>query len=65
MPDLSGFPVTRRWPPQHPDRLQLYSLATPNGVKVSAMLEETGIPYEVHKISFADNDQTTPEFLSL
>ena len=65
MERLSDFPITRRWPAQHPERLQLYSLATPNGVKVSIMLEETGIPYEVHKIDFAKRDQRTPEYLSL
>ncbi|MGG7645169.1 glutathione S-transferase family protein [Rhodovulum sp. YNF3179] len=65
MTDLSGFPITRRWPPQNPGILQLYSLTTPNGIKVSAMLEETGLPYEAHRISFADKDQFTPEFLSL
>ncbi len=52
MPDLSKFPITKRWPAQHPDRLQLYSLPTPNGVKVSIMLEEIGLPYEVHLIDF-------------
>jgi GST-like protein len=50
---------------QHPERLQLYSLATPNGVKVSIMLEETGLPYEVHKLSFETGDQQSPEFLAL
>lgn len=65
MADLSMFPVTSRWPAAHPDRLQLYSLATPNGVKVSIMLEETGLPYEAHLVEFARNDQKTPEFLSL
>ena len=65
MSDLSTFPITARWPAQHPDRLQLYSLPTPNGVKVSIMLEEIGLPYEPHLINFAKNDQTTPEFLSL
>jgi GST-like protein len=65
MPDLSAFPVTKRWPAQHPDRLQLYSLPTPNGVKVSIMLEELGLPYEVHLIDFNKDDQKTPEFLSL
>jgi GSH-dependent disulfide-bond oxidoreductase len=65
MPDLSAFPITRRWPAQHPDRLQLYSLPTPNGVKVSIMLEEIGLPYEVHLVDFNKNDQKTPEFLSL
>ena len=65
MSALSDFPVTQKWPAQHPDRLQLYSLPTPNGVKVSIMLEETGLPYEVHLVDFGKNDQLTPEFLSL
>src|ERR1700753_3116549 len=64
-PDLSTFPITKRWPAQHPDRLQLYSLPTPNGVKVSIMLEEIGLPYEVHLVDFGKDDQKTPEFLSL
>lgn len=65
MTDLSKFPITRRWPAQHPDRLQLYSLNTPNGVKVSIMLEETGLPYEPHLVDIAKNESWTPEFLSL
>ena len=65
MPDLSAFPITHKWPAQHPDRLQLYSLPTPNGVKVSIALEELGLPYEPHLVSFDTNDQTSPEFLSL
>jgi GST-like protein len=65
MSTLSSFPITKRWPAQHPDRLQLYSLNTPNGVKASIMLEETGLPYEPHLIDFNKNDQKTPEFLSL
>src|SRR5256885_14577957 len=65
MADLSAFPITKRWPAKHPDRLQLYSLNTPNGVKVSIMLEETGLPYEPHLIDFNKGDQKTPEFLSL
>ncbi len=65
MTDLSAFPITRKWPAKHPDRLQLYSLPTPNGVKVSIMLEECGLPYEAHRVSFDTNDQLTPEFLSL
>ena len=65
MNDLSSFPITQKWSAQHPDRLQLYSLPTPNGVKVSIMLEETGLPYEVHLVRFDQNDQTSPEFLSL
>ncbi|TFZ06635.1 glutathione S-transferase [Ramlibacter henchirensis] len=63
--DLSAFPITRKWPAQHPDRLQLYSLPTPNGVKVSIALEETGLPYEVHRVDFDKHDQLSPEFLSL
>src|SRR5499433_1949897 len=62
---LSDFPITKRWPAQHPDRLQLYSLPTPNGVKVSIMLEETGLPYEPHLVDFNKDDQKSPEFLSL
>ena len=65
MTDLSAFPITRKWPAQHPERLQLYSLPTPNGVKVSILLEELGLAYEVHLVSFEKNDQTSPEFLSL
>ena len=58
-------PINHKWPAQHPDRLQLYSLTTPNGVKVSIMLEELGLPYEPHLVSFETNDQMSPEFLSL
>ncbi len=65
MSDLSAFPITRRWPAKHPDRLQLYSLPTPNGVKVSIMLEEIGLPYEPHTIDIGKNETWTPEFLSL
>ncbi|MCY1499465.1 Disulfide-bond oxidoreductase YfcG [compost metagenome] len=65
MHDLSVFPITRKWPATRPDRLQLYSLPTPNGVKVSIMLEETGLPYEPHLVSFERNEQLSPEFLSL
>jgi GST-like protein len=65
MADLSAFPITKKWPAVHPDRIQLYSLPTPNGVKVSIMLEETGLPYEVHLVSFETQDQLTPEFISL
>lgn len=65
MTDLSRFPITRKWPAQHPERLQLYSLPTPNGVKVSILLEETGLPYEPHLVSFDRNDQLSTEFRSL
>ncbi|MEO8312369.1 MAG: glutathione S-transferase C-terminal domain-containing protein [Caldimonas sp.] len=65
MNDLSVFPITRKWPAGHPDRLQLYSLPTPNGVKVSIALEETGLPYEPHRVAFDRDDQKSPEFTSL
>ncbi len=62
---LAEFPITKKWPAQHPNLLQLYSLPTPNGVKVSIMLEETGLAYEPHLVSFDNNDQLSSEFLSL
>ncbi|MEN0037786.1 MAG: glutathione S-transferase N-terminal domain-containing protein [Cellvibrio sp.] len=65
MSNISHFPITHKWPAQHPERLQLYSLPTPNGVKVSIMLEETSLAYEPHLVSFETNDQLSPEFLSL
>jgi GSH-dependent disulfide-bond oxidoreductase len=65
MSTLDAFPITKKWPARHPDRLQLYSLPTPNGVKASIMLEETGLPYEAHLVRFDTNDQFSPEFLSL
>ncbi len=65
MPDLSHFPITGRWPALRPDVIQLYSLPTPNGVKVSVALEEMGLDYEPHLVDFGQNDQMTPEFLSL
>jgi GST-like protein len=63
--DLSSYAVTKKWPARHPERLQLYSLPTPNGVKVSIMLEETGLPYEPHRVRFESNDQASAEFRSL
>jgi GSH-dependent disulfide-bond oxidoreductase len=65
MKTLADFPITAKWPPQHPERLQLYSLPTPNGQKVSIALEELGLAYEPHLVSFDRNDQLSPEFLSL
>lgn len=65
MADLSGFPITRRWPATRPEAIQLYSLTTPNGVKASIMLEECGLDYEAHLVDFGKQDQMTPEFLSL
>jgi len=65
MASLADFPITKKWPPKHTERIQLYSLPTPNGVKVSIALEETGLAYEPHLVDFNKNDQTSPEFLSL
>jgi len=65
MIDLSAFPITQKWPAQYPEWIQLYSLPTPNGVKVSIMLEEIGLPYEPHRVGFDTNDQMSPQFLSL
>jgi len=65
MADLSAFPIATRWPANYPDRIQLYSLNTPNGVKASIMLEETGLPYEPHLVDIGANESHTPEFLAL
>jgi GST-like protein len=65
MSDLSAFPITQRWPAMEPNKLQLYSAPTPNGVKVSIMLEELGLPYEAHYVDIGANESWTPEFLSL
>jgi GST-like protein len=65
MADLCKFPITRRWPATNPDILQLYSINSPNGVKVSIMLEEVGLPYEPHLVVIGENETWTPEFLSL
>jgi len=65
MTDLSAFPVATKYPAEHPDRLQLYSLGTPNGLKISVMLEEIELPYEAHKVRFDTNDQFSPAFLAL
>jgi GST-like protein len=65
MSALSAFPIAKRWPAKHPDRLQLYSVPTPNGVKVSIALEEIGLPYEPHAIDIGKNESWTPEFLAL
>src|ERR1700688_3375715 len=65
MNDLSDFPITRKWPAEHTDKIQLYSLPTPNRVRISIMLEETGLPYEPHLVRFENNEQLSPEFVSL
>lgn len=65
MSDLSSFPIALRWPAQHPDRIQLYSFPTPNGVKASIALEELGLPYEAHRVDIMKNETWTDDFLSL
>ncbi len=65
MADLSQFPITKRWPAKNPDVIQLYSFPTPNGVKISTVLEELGLEYEPHLVTLADADVKSPEFLSL
>ncbi|WP_037076541.1 glutathione S-transferase N-terminal domain-containing protein [Neorhizobium vignae] len=65
MADLSAFPITSKWPAENPDVLQLYSTPTPNGVKVSIMLEEIGLPYEPHFINIGADETWGPEYLSL
>ncbi|CUH16354.1 Disulfide-bond oxidoreductase YfcG [Jannaschia seosinensis] len=65
MADLSAFPIARKWVPQDPTKLQLFSFPTPNGVKASIMLEETGLPYEAHRVTLSDEDVKSEAFLSL
>ncbi|MDJ0824740.1 MAG: glutathione S-transferase N-terminal domain-containing protein [Rhodobacter sp.] len=65
MTTLENFPITRKWPPADPTVIQLYAFPTPNGVKASIMLEETGLPYEAHRVTLSDADVKSPEFLSL
>lgn len=65
MADLSAFAITRQYPATRPDVLQLYSFPTPNGVKVSIMLEETGLDYEPHLVDISKNETWTPDYLTL
>ncbi|MRH21558.1 glutathione S-transferase N-terminal domain-containing protein [Rhodovulum strictum] len=65
MTTLADFPVTHRWPPRDPQAIQLYSYPTPNGVKVSILLEETSLPYDAHRVDINAGDQMTEAFLSL
>ena len=65
MKSVTEHPINGRWPAANPEVLQLYSFPTPNGVKVSIMLEEIGLPYEAHKVGLSDADVKSPEFLSL
>ncbi|SEQ11726.1 GST-like protein [Devosia sp. YR412] len=65
MADLSSFPITKTWPAANPEVIQLYSFPTPNGVKVSIMLEETGLAYEPHAVNIMKNETWDAPFLSL
>jgi GSH-dependent disulfide-bond oxidoreductase len=65
MANLQSFPVARRWPPKHPDRIQLYSFPTPNGVKISIALEELGLSYEAHLVDILKNETHSEDFLAL
>lgn len=65
MADLSHFPITQRWVPRNPDKLQLFSFPTPNGIKVSIALEEVGLPYEVHRVTQSPDDVRSDAFKSL
>jgi GST-like protein len=65
MSKLADFAITHKWPAKDERVIQLYSLPTPNGVKVSIMLEETGLAYEPHLVRFDQNDQKSDAFLSL
>ena len=65
MSDLTAFPIAARWPLRTPGAIQLYSLPTPNGVKVSIALEEMGLTYDAHLVDFSTDDQLSPAFLSL
>lgn len=58
-------PIFAKWPAQYPDRIQLFSAPTPNGVKVGIMLEETALPYEPHRIDIMANESHDPAFLAL
>ena len=63
--NVSDYPIARRWPAEHPERIQLYSFPTPNGVKISIALEELGLAYEPHLVTLSDEDVKSDEFLSL
>jgi GST-like protein len=45
--------------------IELYSWTTPNGHKIHIMLEETGLPYRVHKINLGAKEQTAPDYLKI
>jgi len=50
---------------QSTDPIQLYYWPTPNGWKISIMLEECGLPYDVRLVNIGRGEQFTPEFLAI
>lgn len=60
---MSGSPFPSRWAPRNPDIIQLYSMNTANGQKVSVCLEEMGLDYEAHLVNFRLGEQLEPEYL--
>ncbi len=57
--------MSRKWPVQYPDRIQLYSLGTPNGQKIAVALEEMALPYEAHRVDIMAGDQFSDEFIAI
>lgn len=62
---MSQSLIEAQWPPTHPDRIQLYTLPTPNGVKASIALEEMGLDYDAHRIDIMAGDQFTDAFKAI
>lgn len=57
--------MSQKWPVQHPERIQLYSLGTPNGQKIAVALEEMELPYEAHRVDIMAGDQFSDEFIAI
>ena len=57
--------MSLKWPIQYPDRIQLYSLGTPNGQKIAVALEEMALPYEAHRVDIMAGDQFSDEFIAI
>lgn len=57
--------IYKRWPAEHPDTIQLYSMNTPNGIKISVALEEMEISYDPHTVNILKGDQFTDEYKSV
>ncbi|MEL6188921.1 MAG: glutathione S-transferase, partial [Myxococcota bacterium] len=59
MPAQSRLAIEDQYPIRDWDKLQLFSLNTPNGVKVGVALEELGLEYEPHQVNIGDGEQKT------